>query len=96
MVDKLKEAFAVAIEELKLIEPLKNVNWSESDKSSCLLFDDEFNHWFKIWIFNMVRELSGIENFEVTSKLVKRAFVVAIKELKPIVPSKNRTISEPD
>ena len=44
----------------------------------------------------MVRELSGIEILEATSKLVKRAFAVAIKELKVIEPLKNGTISEPD
>ena len=82
----VKEAFFVAIEELKLIEPLINETLSGSDILSCLLFDNGCKEVFKFVIINIVRELPGIDNFEVTSKLVK-----FLKE-----PLKNETLFQPD
>ena len=74
----VKGAFVVAIEEFKLIEPLKNETLFEPDKLSCWLFDNEFKPVFKFVIFNFVRELSGIDNVEVANMLVDISFSALI------------------
>ena len=77
----VKEAFVVAIEELILIEPLKSETLSDPGKKSCLFFDNEFKQVFKFLILDVVRELSGIDMSEVTTKLVKEAFAVAMNNI---------------